>query len=149
MDRLLPTSVFQASRAQILKKAAEYISAMRRKSSIQSNDIEDLKRQNSNIENQSRCYLGGLGIAISISRPNHFRTAWFNLGLCSPAVRQLERARDSYNGNDGDAANGGGAAGGNAHDGEEDSSEEPNTNGGGGGAYGRRTKKIKTSNGGY
>lgn len=47
-------SVLQASRAQILKKAAEYISAMRRKSSIQSNDIEDLKRQNSNIENQSR-----------------------------------------------------------------------------------------------
>lgn len=82
-------------------------------------------------------------------RPTHFRTAWFKLCLF-PAVRQLERARDSYNGNDGEAANGGGAAGGNAHDGEEDSSEEPSTNGGGGGgAYGRRTKKIKTSNGGY
>lgn len=44
----------KASRAQILKKAAEYISSMRRKSSIQANDIADLKKQNENIENQSK-----------------------------------------------------------------------------------------------
>lgn len=62
------------------------------------------------------------------------------------SVRQLERARDSYNGNDGEAANHAGA-GGNPHDGEEDSSEEANANGGG--AYARRTKKMKTTNGSY
>lgn len=60
--------LFQASRAQILKKAAEYISAMRRKSSIQSNDIDDLKRQNTNIEHQSEsiAYFGWSGVALSV-----------------------------------------------------------------------------------
>lgn len=55
----------KASRAQILKKAAEYISSMRRKSSIQANDIADLKKQNENIENQSTSDLfeeGDLGL---------------------------------------------------------------------------------------
>ena len=35
-----------------MKKASEYIAFMRRKNSSHSNDIEDLKRQNSHLENQ-------------------------------------------------------------------------------------------------
>ncbi|XP_038206956.1 protein max isoform X1 [Zerene cesonia] len=45
---------FQASRAQILKKAAEYIQFMRRKNNSHQQDIEDLKRQNSLLETQIR-----------------------------------------------------------------------------------------------
>ncbi|XP_043273714.1 protein max isoform X1 [Venturia canescens] len=43
-----------ASRAQILKKAAEYIQFMRRKNSSHQQDIDDLKRQNSLLESQIR-----------------------------------------------------------------------------------------------
>ncbi|XP_015174534.1 PREDICTED: protein max isoform X1 [Polistes dominula] len=43
-----------ASRAQILKKAAEYIQFMRRKNSSHQQDIDDLKRQNSLLETQIR-----------------------------------------------------------------------------------------------
>jgi len=42
----------KCSRAQILKKASEYIAFMRRKNSSHSSDIEDLKRQNQHLENQ-------------------------------------------------------------------------------------------------
>lgn len=42
-----------ASRAQILKKAAEYIQFMRRKHSSHQQDIEDLKKQNTALEDQS------------------------------------------------------------------------------------------------
>lgn len=44
----------QASRAQILKKAAEYIQFMRRKNHSHQQDIEDLKKQNSYLEAQIR-----------------------------------------------------------------------------------------------
>lgn len=43
----------QASRAQILKKAAEYIQFMRRKNNSHQQDIDDLKRQNGLLEAQS------------------------------------------------------------------------------------------------
>ncbi|XP_075221617.1 MYC associated factor X isoform X2 [Lycorma delicatula] len=43
-----------ASRAQILKKAADYIQFMRRKNSAHQQDIDDLKRQNSLLESQIR-----------------------------------------------------------------------------------------------
>lgn len=43
-----------ASRAQILKKAAEYIQFMRRKNNSHMQDIEDLKRQNNLLESQIR-----------------------------------------------------------------------------------------------
>lgn len=43
-----------ASRAQILKKAAEYITFMRRKNQSHQQDIDDLKRQNNNLETQIR-----------------------------------------------------------------------------------------------
>lgn len=114
---------------------------MRRKSSIQSNDIEDLKRQNTNIENQSKPWNRvGLGLLLLFIP----KVIEHNLNrIHSLAVRQLERARDSYNG-DGDNP---GAAGGSIHqEGEEDSSEEATANGGG--VYARRTKKMKT-NGNY
>ena len=41
-----------SSRAQILKKATEYIQFIRRKNSTHQEDIEDLKRQNSLLEQQ-------------------------------------------------------------------------------------------------
>lgn len=44
----------KASRAQILKKAAEYIQFMRRKNNSHQQDIDDLKRQNSLLETQIR-----------------------------------------------------------------------------------------------
>lgn len=44
----------KASRAQILKKAAEYIMFMRKKNQSHQQDIEDLKRQNSLLEAQIR-----------------------------------------------------------------------------------------------
>lgn len=44
----------KASRAQILKKAAEYIQFMRRKNSTHQQDIDELKRQNNLLENQIR-----------------------------------------------------------------------------------------------
>ncbi|XP_053689120.1 protein max isoform X1 [Sabethes cyaneus] len=43
-----------ASRAQILKKAAEYIQFMRRKNNSHQQDIDDLRRQNSLLETQIR-----------------------------------------------------------------------------------------------
>uniref|UniRef100_U5EZT3 Protein max n=1 Tax=Corethrella appendiculata TaxID=1370023 RepID=U5EZT3_9DIPT len=44
----------KASRAQILKKAAEYIQFMRRKNNAHQQDIDDLKRQNNLLEAQIR-----------------------------------------------------------------------------------------------
>lgn len=44
----------KASRAQILKKAAEYIQFMRRKNNSHQQDIDDLKRQNTLLESQIR-----------------------------------------------------------------------------------------------
>uniref|UniRef100_A0A8C6WYN4 Protein max n=1 Tax=Neogobius melanostomus TaxID=47308 RepID=A0A8C6WYN4_9GOBI len=44
----------QASRAQILDKATEYIQYMRRKNHTHQQDIDDLKRQNSLLEQQVR-----------------------------------------------------------------------------------------------
>merc|ERR1712212_1268059 len=44
----------KSSRAQILKKASEYIQYMRRKNSINQTDLEDLKRQNNHLEAQIR-----------------------------------------------------------------------------------------------
>lgn len=44
----------KASRAQILKKAADYIQTMRRKNTAHLQDIEDLKRQNKLLEDQIR-----------------------------------------------------------------------------------------------
>ncbi|XP_034834323.1 protein max isoform X1 [Maniola hyperantus] len=43
-----------ASRAQILKKAAEYIQFMRRKNNAHQQDIDDLRRQNTILETQIR-----------------------------------------------------------------------------------------------
>ncbi|KAJ8399074.1 hypothetical protein AAFF_G00414530 [Aldrovandia affinis] len=47
-------SIKQASRAQILDKATEYIQYMRRKNHTHQQDIDDLKRQNTLLEQQVR-----------------------------------------------------------------------------------------------
>lgn len=44
----------QVSRAQILKKAADYITYMRRKNHSHQQDIEDLKKHNNVLEQQSK-----------------------------------------------------------------------------------------------
>lgn len=44
----------KASRAQILKKAAEYIQFMRRKNNSHQHDIDDLRRQNNKLETEIR-----------------------------------------------------------------------------------------------
>lgn len=43
----------QASRAQILKKAAEYITFMKRKNQNHQSGNDDLKRQNNHLDQQS------------------------------------------------------------------------------------------------
>ncbi|KAG7274298.1 hypothetical protein CRUP_023993 [Coryphaenoides rupestris] len=48
------SSVKQASRAQILDKATEYIQYMRRKNQTHQQDIDDLKKQNAVLEQQVR-----------------------------------------------------------------------------------------------
>uniref|UniRef100_A0A8C5B7Z9 Protein max n=1 Tax=Gadus morhua TaxID=8049 RepID=A0A8C5B7Z9_GADMO len=48
------SSVKQASRAQILDKATEYIQYMRRKNTTHQQDIDDLKKQNALLEQQVR-----------------------------------------------------------------------------------------------
>ncbi|XP_064781826.1 protein max-like isoform X3 [Oncorhynchus masou masou] len=47
-------SIKQASRAQILDKATDYIQYMRRKNHTHQQDIDDLKRQNALLEQQVR-----------------------------------------------------------------------------------------------
>lgn len=47
----------QVSRAQILKKAADYISFMRRKNHSHQQDIDDLKKHNAILEQQSKLNL--------------------------------------------------------------------------------------------
>jgi len=44
----------KSSRAQILKKASEYIQYKRRKNSLNQTDLDDLKRQNNHLEAQIR-----------------------------------------------------------------------------------------------
>lgn len=46
--------VKQASRAQILDKATEYIQYMRRKNHTHQQDIDDLKKQNALLEQQGK-----------------------------------------------------------------------------------------------
>ncbi|KAG7249286.1 hypothetical protein CRUP_015366 [Coryphaenoides rupestris] len=50
----LQQSIKQASRAQILDKATEYIQFMRRKNYTHQQDIDDLKKQNALLEQQVR-----------------------------------------------------------------------------------------------
>eukprot|EP00090_Calanus_glacialis_P001703 TRINITY_DN11229_c0_g1_i1.p1 TRINITY_DN11229_c0_g1~~TRINITY_DN11229_c0_g1_i1.p1 ORF type:complete len:185 (-),score=49.49 TRINITY_DN11229_c0_g1_i1:157-711(-) len=63
----------KSSRAQILKKASEYIAFMRRKNGSHSNDIEDLKRQNNHLENQVVIHTGVGLFTLSLSRSRPLR----------------------------------------------------------------------------
>ncbi|KAH9639207.1 hypothetical protein HF086_014071 [Spodoptera exigua] len=67
-----------ASRAQILKKAAEYIQFMRRKNNSHQQDIEDLKRQNNILETQKKVRQSGnysdaheLGLGVKSEGDSH------------------------------------------------------------------------------
>lgn len=53
-EKVRESSVKQASRAQILDKATEYIQYMRRKNHTHQQDIDDLKKQNALLEQQVR-----------------------------------------------------------------------------------------------
>lgn len=77
-----PHPVCQASRAQILKKAAEYIQSMRRKNTSHQQDIEDLRKQNRVLEDQSEC---AAPVTASLTR----------LSPIGPVVRQLEKGKSS------------------------------------------------------
>ncbi|XP_043961691.1 protein max isoform X3 [Gambusia affinis] len=66
-------STKQASRAQILDKATEYIQYMRRKNHTHQQDIDDLKRQNALLEQQVRALekvKGSTQIQTSYSSPD-------------------------------------------------------------------------------
>lgn len=83
--------VKQASRAQILDKATEYIQYMRRKNHTHQQDIDDLKKQNALLEQQGEwCWFFRVG---------QYRCASSTGGLifcalCLPAaVRALEKAK--------------------------------------------------------
>lgn len=62
----------QVSRAQILKKAADYISFMRRKNHSHQQDIDDLKKHNAILEQQSKLNLT-VNILFKILQKCHIR----------------------------------------------------------------------------
>lgn len=64
------SSVKQASRAQILDKATEYIQYMRRKNHTHQQDIDDLKKQNALLEQQ------GMYTLRTEPRAEHRGTSW-------------------------------------------------------------------------
>ncbi|RWS30973.1 protein max-like protein [Leptotrombidium deliense] len=72
---------YKASRAQILKKAAEYIQQMRRKNVVHQQDIDDIKKQNKVLEEQSECFVVYVVLASSL--------------LFVEVVRALEKAKSS------------------------------------------------------
>lgn len=81
--------LLQASRAQILDKATEYIQYMRRKNHTHQQDIDDLKRQNALLEQQGergRKKWGGRG---------HGGTPRGDTSWPCLTVRALEKARSS------------------------------------------------------
>ena len=81
----------QASRAQILDKATEYIQYMRRKNHTHQQDIDDLKRQNALLEQQGeRGSRGSRGWGTRTHTGAPGVTRWPCL-----AVRALEKARSS------------------------------------------------------
>jgi len=95
------SSVKQASRAQILDKATEYIQYMRRKNHTHQQDIDDLKKQNALLEQQGE-WRGRTvslvvllqqccGLWVPMSNMWSFSTAVFLLLWI--AVRALEKAK--------------------------------------------------------
>lgn len=86
----------KASRAQILKKAAEYIQFMRRKNNSHQQDIDDLKRQNSLLETQIR--------SLEQARATGNFGEGSDLGL---GMNDSSRESDSSDIDDGGSTNGG------------------------------------------
>jgi len=103
----------KASRAQILKKAAEYIQMMRRKNTSHQQDIDDLKKQNKVLEEQIRA----LDKAKTSGFANFNGTSLLEKPK-SESISSLDGMSDSEEvnsdseGNGGEATNGSSASGG-------------------------------------
>jgi len=104
----------KASRAQILKKAAEYIQMMRRKNTSHQQDIDDLKKQNKVLEEQ---IVRALDKAKTSGFANFTGTSLLEKPK-SESISSLDGMSDSEEvnsdseGNGGEATNGSSASGG-------------------------------------
>uniref|UniRef100_A0A4W5N8A0 Protein max n=1 Tax=Hucho hucho TaxID=62062 RepID=A0A4W5N8A0_9TELE len=70
-------SVKQASRAQILDKATDYIQYMRRKNHTHQQDIDDLKKQNAMLEQQVRALEKAKGNATLQANYSSSDSSWY------------------------------------------------------------------------
>ncbi|RZF36400.1 hypothetical protein LSTR_LSTR002996 [Laodelphax striatellus] len=84
---------FQASRAQILKKAADYIQFMRRKNSAHQQDIDDLRRQNSLLESQIRTLEKSKATGNFAADPNDLESGYPHESESDPSDSDARSAR--------------------------------------------------------
>ncbi|RWS00777.1 protein max-like isoform X1 [Dinothrombium tinctorium] len=92
---------YKASRAQILKKAAEYIQLMRRKNSAHQQDIDDIKKQNKILEEQTLEKAKAAGLA------NYSGTSILDNKSKSESISSFDGISDSESSEgDGAATNG-------------------------------------------
>jgi len=82
----------KASRAQILKKAAEYIQTMRKKNTSHQQDIDDLRKQNKVLEEQIR--------ALEKAKSGGFSASIIEKNKSSESISSLEGMSDSEDGVD-------------------------------------------------
>nr|KAF6485854.1 MYC associated factor X [Rousettus aegyptiacus] len=83
----------QASRAQILDKATEYIQYMRRKNHTHQQDIDDLKRQNALLEQQVRALEKARSSAqLQTNYPSSDNSLYTNAGRSSGWTAKLRGA---------------------------------------------------------
>jgi Max protein len=92
----------KASRAQILKKAAEYIAFMRRKNTTVQADIDDLKRQNKVLEEQIRTLEKAKSAAISDFNGTSLLDPSSHTKIKSESVSSFDGVSDSDSISDGD-----------------------------------------------
>lgn len=81
--------VLQASRAQILKQATDYIQFMTKKSNTIQHDIDDLKKQNTVLEQQSKDYF--ILILIAFFSGILISTTWLSACSQSPGKGQVNQ----------------------------------------------------------
>lgn len=92
----------KASRAQILKKAAEYIAFMRRKNTTVQADIDDLKRQNKVLEEQIRTLEKAKSAAINDFNGTSLLDPSSHTKIKSESVSSFDGVSDSDSISDGD-----------------------------------------------
>lgn len=83
----------KASRAQILKKAAEYIQTMRKKNTSHQQDIDDLRKQNKVLEEQ-------IVRALEKAKSGGFSASIIEKNKSSESISSLEGMSDSEDGVD-------------------------------------------------